>query len=176
MTIDGFISGQNGEMDWMCFPWTEDIISYVKEITEPVDTIILGRKLAEGFIPYWENVAENPNNPDYEGGVTITTTQKIVFSKTIEKSIWNNTEIANGDLVEEISKLKKQNGKDIIVYGGGTFVTSLINAGLIDEFHLFINPTAIGKGMAIFKGVQNLKLKIAKQFDCGISMTCYDLC
>jgi dihydrofolate reductase len=177
ITVDGFISGQNGEMDWMCFPWTEDIINYVKEITEPVDTIILGRKLAEGFIPHWENVVKNPSDPEFEGGVKYTTTPKIVFTKTIKKSIWDNTEVANGELVEEISKLKNQKGKDIIVYGG-TFVTSLINAGLIDEFHLFINPTATGNGMTIFKGLdKNLKLKLinSKQFDCGISMTCYEL-
>jgi dihydrofolate reductase len=178
ITIDGFISGQNGEMDWMCFPWTDDIISYVREITEPVDTIILGRKLAEGFIPHWENVVKNPNDPEFEGGIKYTTTPKIVFTKTIEKSIWNNTEVENGELVEEITKLKNQNGKDIIVYGGGTFVTSLINARLIDEFHLFINPTAIGNGMTIFNGLdknQKLKLKIGKQFDCGIALTCYEL-
>ena len=178
ITIDGFISGQNGEMDWMCFPWTDDIISYVREITEPVDTIILGRKLAEGFIPHWENVVKNPNDPEFEGGIKYTTTPKIVFTKTIEKSIWNNTEVENGELVEKITKLKNQNGKDIIVYGGGTFVTSLINARLIDEFHLFINPTAIGNGMTIFNGLdknQKLKLKIAKQFDCGIALTCYEL-
>ncbi len=67
----------------------------------------------------------------------------------------------------------------MIVYGGGTFVTALINARLIDEFHLFINPTAIGNGMTIFKGLdknQNLKLINTKQFDCGITMTCYELC
>ena len=178
MTVDGFISGQNGEMDWMCFPWTDDIMNYVREITEPVDTLILGRKLAEGFIPHWENVAQDPTNPEYEGGLKYTSTPKIVFTKTIEKSIWNNTNIANGELVEEITKLKNQSGKDIIVYGGGTLVSSLIKAGLIDEFHLFINPTAIGNGMTIFTGLDknlNLKLKTAKQFDCGITLTCYEI-
>lgn len=178
VTIDGFITGQNGEMDWMCFPWTDDLISYVREITKPVDTIILGRKLAEGFIPHWENVVKNPNDPEYEGGVKYTTTPKIVFTKTIDKSIWNNTVVAKGELVEEINKLKNQNGSDIIVYGGGTFVTALIKAELIDEFHLFINPTAIGNGMTIFKGLgnsQKMKLKMAKQFECGIALTCYEL-
>lgn len=178
ITIDGFISGQNGEMDWMCFPWSEDIINYVKEITEPVDTIILGRKLAEGFIPHWENVTKNPNDPEFDGGVKYANTPKIVFTKTIEKSIWNNTEVENGELIEEITKLKNQSGKDIIVYGGGTFVSALINASLIDEFHLFINPTAIGNGMTIFAGLdqnQNLKLKNIKQFECGIAMNCYEL-
>lgn len=72
-------------MDWMCFPWTDDIISYASEITKPVDTIILGRKLAEGFIPHWENVVKNPNDAEYEGGVKYTTNPKIVFTKTIKK-------------------------------------------------------------------------------------------
>ena len=177
-TIDGFIAGKNGEMDWMKFPWTDDIVNYVREITENVDTIVLGRKLAEGFIPHWENVAKDPNNPEYEGGIKYAITPKIVFTKTFKKSIWENTDVANGELVEEINKLKNQNGKDIIVYGGGTFVTALIKAGLIDEFHLFINPTAIGNGMTIFKGLdKNLKLKLeaVKQFDCGITLTCYEL-
>lgn len=177
ITVDGFISGPNGEMDWMCFSWTDDIMNSVREINESVDTIILGRKLAEGFIPHWENVVKNPNHPEYEGGVKYTTTPKIVFTRTLEKSLWDNTEIAKGNLVEEITKIKKLNGRDIIVYGGGTFVSSLIEAGLIDEFNLFINPTAIGNGMTIFKGLNknlNLKLKTAKQFECGISLLCYE--
>lgn len=177
ITVDGFISGKNGEMDWISYPWTDDISEYVKEITATVDTIILGRKLAEGFIPHWDNVAKNPNDPDFHGGVKFSTTPKIVFTKTLDKSIWDNTEIVKGELVEEINRLKKLNGQDIIAYGGGTFVSSLINAGLIDEFHLFINPNAIGNGMTIFKGLDkmmNLKLKIVKQFDCGIVLTCYE--
>lgn len=177
-TIDGFIAGPNGEMDWLNFSWSEDIIHYVKEITEPVDTILLGRKLAEGFIPHWETVAKNPNDPEFEGGIKFSTTPKVVFSKTLNQSNWENTVIANGDFVEEVSNIKNQEGKDIIVYGGGTFVTSLINAGLIDEFNLFINPTAIGNGMTIFKGLssnQNMTLKVAKQFDCGIALLCYEL-
>ena len=178
MTVDGFIAGPNGEMDWMTLPWTEDINGYVREITESVDTIVLGRKLAEGFIPYWDNAAQNPDDPDFEGGTKMSAIPKFVFTKTIKKSIWNNTEVINGELVEEINKLKNKSGKDMVVYGGATFVTSLIQAGLIDEFHLLINPTAIGNGMTIFKSLdkmQKLKLKVAKQFDCGIALNCYEL-
>lgn len=176
MTVDGFISGKNGEMDWMCFPWTEDIINYVREITESVDTIILGRKLAEGFIPHWENVALDPKNPEYEGGLKYTSTPKIVFSKTLDKSIWNNTEIENGELVEEITKLKNREGRDIIVYGGGTFVSALIKNKLIDELHLFFNPSAIGNGMSIFKelsAMQKFSVVDVKKFECGIITLIY---
>lgn len=176
MTLDGFISGPNGEMDWMCFPWTDDIINYVREITEPVDTIILGRKLAEGFIPHWENVVKDPNNPEYEGGLKYTSTPKIVFSKTLTKSIWNNTELAKGGLIEEITNLKNKPGKDTIVYGGGTFVSALLKHKLIDELHLFINPAAIGNGMPIFKelnAMQKFSVLNVKHFDCGIITLIY---
>lgn len=176
VTIDGFISGPNGEMDWMKFPWTEDILNYVREITEHVGTIVLGRKLAEGFIPHWTNVAKDPNNPEYEGGVKYTTTQKIVFTKTLDKSIWENTEIAKGDLVEEINSLKSKSGKDIIAYGGGAFVSSLIKNKLIDELHLFVNPSAIGKGMPIFKELtemQKFSIIDVRNFECGIVTMVY---
>lgn len=63
MTVDGYIAGLNGEMDWMSFNWDNELTEYVKEITEPVDCIVLGRKLAKGFIPYWANVAAQPG-PD----------------------------------------------------------------------------------------------------------------
>jgi dihydrofolate reductase len=178
MTIDGFITGANGEMDWMCFPWSEDIINFVREITEPVDTILLGRNLAEGFIPHWENVVKNPEDPEYEGGVKYTTTPKVVFTKTLEISHWENTVLAKGELVDEVNALKNQEGGDIIVYGGGQFVSSLIKEKLIDELHLFINPAIIGQGMPIFQAVsekQNLKLLSAKQFECGITVLTYNL-
>ncbi len=176
ITVDGFIAGQNGEMDWLCFTWSNDIIEYVREITESVDTILLGRKLAEGFIPHWEAVVQDPKNPEYEGGLKYTTTPKIVFTKTLEQSIWNNTEIATGDLLEEISTLKQKAGKDIIVYGGGNFVSALIKNKLIDELHLFINPAAIGNGMPIFKeltALQKFSIVDVKKFECGIITLIY---
>jgi dihydrofolate reductase len=177
ITIDGFISGANGEMDWMCFQWSEDIMEYVRALTEPVDTILLGRKLAEGFIPHWEQVAMHPEHPEHEAGLKFASTPKVVFSKSIQQSIWDNAIIASGDLAEEITKLKSQPGNDLIAYGGGSFVSSLIEAGLIDEFHLFVNPTAIGKGMSIFGSLSKtlaLKPKKAKLFDCGITLLCYE--
>lgn len=176
ITVDGFITGPSGEMDWMTFPWSEDIIEYVREITKPVDTIILGRKLAEGFIPHWENVVQDPKNPEYEGGLKYTLTRKIVFTKTLDKSIWNNTEIAKGELVEEITNLKNKEGKDIIVFGGGTFVSALIKNKLIDELHLFVNPSAIGSGMPIFKeltAMQKFSVVNVKHFECGIITLIY---
>lgn len=90
-------------------------------------------------------------------------TPKVVFSKTLKESNWANTILANGDLVEEVEKLKQKDGQDIIVYGGATFVSNLIKENLIDEFHLVINPTAIGRGLTIFGNSEDrLKLKLVQ--------------
>jgi dihydrofolate reductase len=176
MTVDGFIAGQNGEMDWMSFNWTDDIKQYVEEITKPVDTILLGKNLATGFIPHWAGVAKDDNNPEKEAGIKYSETPKIVFSKTLTHSEWDNTAVENGDFVEKINALKMQPGNDIIAYGGGKFVSSLIKENLIDELHLFVNPAILGKGMPIFQEVaamKKLSLVSSKHFDCGIIVLVY---
>jgi dihydrofolate reductase len=78
-----------------------------------------------------------------------------VFTKTLNKSRWPNTRIATRDLTEEVNRPKNQTGKDIIVYGDASFVSSLIKAGLVDEYHLFVNPTALGNGITIFKDLND---------------------
>jgi dihydrofolate reductase len=118
--------------------------------------------MTEGFVSYWSDVLTKPDDPSsidrsHAFAKKMIDTPKIVFTKTLKKSQWPNTDIANGDLTDEISKLKNMKGKDIIVYGGASFDSSLIRAGLIDEFHLFINPVAIGNGMTIFKDLNKIQ-------------------
>ncbi|WP_245327377.1 dihydrofolate reductase family protein [Hymenobacter fodinae] len=177
MTIDGFIAGPNGEMDWMTFNWDDQLKAYVTELTNSLDCIVLGRHLAQGFIPHWAAVAADPTNPDAEAGRKFTDTPKVVFSHTLQHSEWPNTTLATGDVVEEIRLLKAQPGQDIIAYGGATFVSSLIQHNLIDEYHLFVNPVAIGRGLPIFtglEGTQPLTLIKAAAFDCGIVVHHYE--
>jgi dihydrofolate reductase len=173
MTVDGFVGSPNGELSWANIKWDEELNTYVGNLTEPVDTILLGRKLAQGFIPYW---ASNPEGEAGRGAEKFNTTPKVVFTKTLETTDWSNTVLAKGDLVEEVNKLKMLPGGDIIVYGGATFVSALVKHGLIDEYNLFINPAAIGTGLSIFKELesqQKLHLKHAHAFPCGIVALCY---
>jgi dihydrofolate reductase len=177
MTVDGCVAGPRGEMDFLVWNWDDALKDYVKEITEPVDCIVLGRKLAEGFIPHWAAVAANPADPEFLAGRKFSDTRKVVFTRTLDRSEWDNTVLAKGSLVDEITQLKQQDGKDIIAYGGATFVSALIEQGLIDEFHLFINPAALGNGMTIFKGLDsklNLTLVKSTAFDCGIVVLVYE--
>lgn len=168
-SVDGYMAGPNGEMDWMTFPWTDDINAYIEALTEPVDCIVLGRKLAEGFIPAW---AAGPEGEDQESIDKMNDTPKVVISHTLTESPWENTVVAGGDLVETVNRLKAKPGGDMIAYGGGTLVSGLIAKGLLDELHLFVNPTAIGAGMPVFANLdvyQQFCLVTAQPFDCGIT-------
>lgn len=177
MSVDGYIAGPNGEMDWMVWDRDDKIKKYVDELTKPVDTILLGRKMTDGFISHWTDASSKPDDEAYAFAKKMVDTPKIVFSKTLSKSKWANTEIATGDLADEVNKLKGQEGKDIVVYGGASFDSSLIKAGLIDEYHLFVNPATMGNGLAIFKGLgETQKLALVKSipFDCGIVLLHYE--
>jgi dihydrofolate reductase len=168
-TVDGYMAGPNGEMDWMTFPWTDDIKDYITSLMEPVDCIVLGRRLAEGFIPAWE---AGPPGEDRKAIDAMNNTPKVVISDTLTESPWKNAIVAGGDLTETIDRLKAQPGGDMIAYGGGTLVASLIAKGLLDELHLFVNPTAIGTGMPVFPNLsanQRLRLVSAEPFRCGLT-------
>lgn len=175
LSLDGFVAGPIGEMDWMVWNWDEALLKYVADLTEPVDCIVLGRVLAQGFIPHWDTLAANTETAqDFEKKMS--DTPKVVFTKTLESNEWSNTTLAKGNLVEEINALKNQSGQDIIAYGGANFVSDLIKHNLIDEYHLFINPTLLGNGMPIFKSLEdklNLKLVESKGFECGIVVLHY---
>jgi dihydrofolate reductase len=168
-SVDGYMAGPNGEMEWMRFPWTNDISAYIGALTEPVDCIVLGRKLAEGFIPAWE---AGPPGETKEAIEKMSGTPKVVISKTLTQSPWNNAVVAGGDLANTVNELKAQDGGDIIAYGGSTLVSSLIAENLLDEIHLFVNPTSIGSGLRVFPDLdsnQQFQLVKAQPFDCGIT-------
>jgi dihydrofolate reductase len=178
MSIDGCIAGPNNEMDWMGGLLDDELIKYEYKLHEPVDTILLGRKMTDVFISYWSNVMNKPDDPWYAVAKKMIETPKVVFTKTLNKSKWINTDIATGDLIEEVSKIKSQNGRDIIVYGGASFDSSLIKEKLIDEFYLFVNPIVMGSGKTIFrdlKEIQKLKLIDSKVFDCGLVLLHYEV-
>ena len=177
VSLDGFNStGPNDEQQWVT--WDLDgIKQYVVDLLDTSDTILIGRKLATDYIPFWQETFKKPDDPMYDFASRIVNARKLVFTKTLDKSIWDKTELAKGDLTYEINKLKNQDGKDIMVYGGSSFVSALVKAGLIDEFHFFINPIAIGNGTSAFDQLENWQpLKLVKSITCdsGIVILNYE--
>lgn len=173
LSVDGYAADKDNKPVFAQF--NDELKKHSIANIEEVDCIILGRKTAVDFIPYWASVPAN--HPDYIIARRITEIPKIVFTKTLVNSQWTNTKLAKGEISEEVNQLKKQKGKNIMVYGGCGFVSSLIKEGLIDEYHLLVCPIALGIGLPIFNDLKNeleLKLVNSKSFDCGIVLLYYE--
>src|SRR6476646_8146197 len=178
MSIDGCIAGPNNEMDWIDFTWSEKLREYEDRLHKPVDTILLGRKMTNEFISYWSNAMNKPEDPEHSFAKKMIETPKIVFTKTLNKSEWPNTEIATGELKDEITKLNSKYGGYIKIYCGASFDFFLIKENLIDEFYLFINPVAIGNGKTIFKDLKEIRkfnLIESIAFDSGTVLLHYEV-
>ena len=173
ITVDGFVAGPDSQLDWMTWEMDEKLKAFIHELAGTSDTILLGRKMTGGFIKYWEHAITQPEGQDYSLARKMVDIPKIVFSKTLDHVDGQNIRVENGDLSEAVNQLKRAPGKDIIVYGGATLVSSLIENGLIDELNLFVNPVAIGNGMRIFKDRRPLTLTASVAYPCGIVVNTY---
>lgn len=169
LSLDGFVGRKDGGLDWMTKETGSNQIKYLQRLTNNMDTILLGRKMASESIPHWEKVAKTKSaGEEFEYAKTFADTRKIIFSKTLKKTEGKNTTVESRDLVESVTQLKKEPGKNIIVYGGAKFVSELIKHHLVDEYYLLSNPTAIGTGLEIFTDEVNLKLIDSVSFKNGV--------
>jgi dihydrofolate reductase len=174
ITTDGFVAGPKGQLDWMRqIDKDQPLIAFINELTDTSDTILLGRKMTPGFIAYWEGIIKKPDHPEYGFARKMVDMPKIAFSKTLQQMEGQNLRVENGDVVDAVTELKTQPGKDIVVYGGATFVSSLIQHHLIDELNLFVNPVAIGDGLRIFPGKQSLTLQRSTAYPSGVVVNTY---
>ena len=120
---------------------------------------------------FWPTVLENPtgNKTMDEFAVAIDNIFKIVFSRTLKNVSWKNTRLAQGNIMEEVTALRQQPGKDILVGSPGLIIASL-NLNLVDEFQLCVHPVIAGTGLQLSKNLNNIvnfKLLKTKTFGCG---------
>lgn len=186
ITVDGYVGGPSGDHDWRIWNWDDKLKEFAYPLRDVCDTILIGRKLAEVFIPHFEETVNNAQVANVDKALDekfkyanrMVSMPKIIFSKTIKTFDGKNVTVENGDLVTTIQNLKAKNGKDMIVYGGAGFISSLIKEGLIDEFYFFVNPVMIGKGLRIFDLLehrQKLSPVSATLYECGISVLAFKL-
>jgi dihydrofolate reductase len=174
ITADGFVAGPQGQLDWMTsFAKDERLLAFVNHLTDTSDTILLGRKMTPGFIHYWEEIVKKPESPEHAFSQKMVSTPKIVFSTTLDHVDGRNVRVEQGELAAAVAELKRLSGKDLIVYGGATFVSSLIEHDLIDELHLFVHPVAISDGMRIFRSRKSLTFKASTTYPSGVVVNTY---
>ncbi|PTR00027.1 dihydrofolate reductase [Mucilaginibacter yixingensis] len=170
LSFDGCVAGAENEQDWMTRTDDEMGAFMADGMVENVDTILTGRKLYEGFAQFWPGVPAMPNIPPELVAFAhwMNDTRKVVFSKTLDKAEWTNSVIASGDVADEITKLKAQPGKDMVIFGGAEMVQELTKRGLVDEYHIKLEPVILGNGKPLFKEVTDrvqLKLIKSKAFE-----------
>jgi dihydrofolate reductase len=129
--------------------------------------------MTPGFVAYWEGVMKKPDSPEQEFARKMVGMEKVVFSRTVQHMDGQHVRVHNGDLVEGVNAIKRQSGKDVVVYGGATFVRSLIENGLIDELNFFVNPVGIGSGMQVFSAKKPLRLTGSTAYPSGIVVSTY---
>ena len=173
VTLDGFMSGPDCELDWHFECWSSEMAECLSEELGAVDTIILGRITYDAMSNYWPLKSGCLSIPreDIAFADMMNSYPKVVFSKTMNHPTWNNTRVARGTLRVEIENLKKREGKDMILYGSGKLVTALIREDLIDEYRIWIHPVLLGRGKPFFKEFsnrQNLRLIGSKTFASGV--------
>jgi dihydrofolate reductase len=177
-SLDGFVAGPNGEMNWIHVD--EEIFDFVPTLTEKADTALYGRVTYEMMQSYWPNAGKEPDasKHDKEHSDWYNKVSKVVLSKTLSEKGLDNTTVISDHLAENINKIKKQDGKNILIFGSPRASHSLLSEGLIDEFWLLVNPVLLGQGIPLFKGVTEttkLKLLETKTFSSGVVALHYEM-
>jgi dihydrofolate reductase len=137
--------------------------------------LVFGRVTYEMMASYWPSPMAAQNSPTVAKHMN--ELQKIVFSRTMDKVSWSNTQILKGDMVTEVRRLKEESGLGMVIMGSGTIVSQLAQHGLIDEFQIVLTPNVIGSGRTLFEGVKEklrLKLKSSRTFKNGNVFLCYE--
>ena len=171
VTLDGFIEGKNGEVDWCIMDPEMGFIHFLNQI----DTILYGRKsydLWGQFIP-----EKDATDIEKEMWEIVHSKEKYVFSRT-QKGTDHKEIFINDHICEEVIKLKNQPGKDIWLYGGASLITTFINLRLVDEFRLSFHPVVLGEGKPLFNDIKqrlNLKLVNTRTFSSGVVQLIYHL-
>lgn len=177
ISLDGFVAGPNGEMDWINVD--EEIFDYVAGRTSNTDTALYGRVTYDMMHAYWPTAADQPDasKHDIEHGAWYKQVEKLVISNSLEGLQRDKTTVISHDIDKQISELKKQEGKEIIMFGSPRATQTLMQYKLIDEFWLFVNPVLLGEGIPFFKGIKEqvgLKLLKTNSFTSGVVCLHYE--
>lgn len=173
ITLDGYFEGAvKGDISWHKHGGEEN--QYAGAMLQSGSTLLFGRITYEMMASYWPTPAAIKNDPIVAPGMN--NADKIVFSRTLQNPAWNNTTVVNGNIKEEVKKMKQLPGKDMTLLGSGSILTQFAEWGLIDEYQIMIDPVVLGNGTSIFKNIKHppdLKLTASKVFSSGIVLLCY---
>lgn len=177
LTLNGFFADAKSDMSWAHRRDVDDEewAAFAAENTSSGGTLLFGRITYELMVSYWPTPQAMKDAPIVAEAMN--SLPKVVFSRSLANTSWNNTKIVEHEIEAAVKDLKKESGKDIVILGSGSIVKQLAQTGLIDEYQIVINPIALGQGKTLFAGIEKmLKLKRTKTraFDNGNVLLCYE--
>ena len=154
VSLDGFCAGPNGELDWVSYD--SELEKYAEGIVNTVGSPLYGRVTYQMMESYWPTVLRNKSATKHERDHAnwVENVHKVVFSKTLDKVEWKNTQLIKDNITEEITTLKQQPGKDLVIFGSPTLAHEFMRLDLIDEYQLTLNPVLLGRGTPLFENVE----------------------
>ncbi|MFT3947846.1 MAG: dihydrofolate reductase family protein [Agriterribacter sp.] len=172
ISLDGFVAGLNGELNWA--KADDEIFNYVGKRISETETAFYGRKTYEMMQSYWLTAGGSPTATKHtiEHSKWYKNAHKVVLSKTLNETELTNTTIISDNLADKINELKKQDGKEILIFGSPTATHSLMQQNLIDGYWLFVNPIILGQGIPLFVDIKDktsLNLLNTRQFSNGVT-------
>ncbi|MCA6118035.1 dihydrofolate reductase [Bradyrhizobium sp. WSM 1738] len=153
MTLDGFIAGPNRDISWHSDVWGEELEQLSVQQLNEAGGLLFGRVTYELMAGHWPNATG-------EVADFMNAAPKYVFSRTVKKSDWNNTQLFDADAPGTVARLKRDSTKDIFLFGSADLAATLIPHGLIDEFRIAVNPIILGGGTPLFKPGEKVKLRL----------------
>lgn len=171
VSLDGFTAGPNGEMDWIRFD--DELIDDVTELTASADTALYGRVTYQMMEGYWPTAADSPtaSQHDIDHGRWVNQSLKLVFSRTLERADWQNTQIVRDDIPAELARIKQRPGKNLLMIGSPSTARTFTRLGLIDEYWINVNPVVLGSGIPLFASSADrvdLQLVSSKLYASGV--------
>lgn len=159
ISIDGYFAGPNGEIDW--FVHTPEIGNVTHSMME-ANTVIFGRVTYEMFSNYWPNIADDETASDSmrKTSQELNAMTKFVASSSLQDVNWVNSKLISKDFINVVKKIKTGEGKDIAIFGSGSIVRQLSNAGLIDDYIIQVSPIVLGKGKGLFEDANQIPLEL----------------
>ncbi len=153
VSLDGFFQDLNGDMSW-AHKQDEEFMAFAEENSKGGGELVFGRVTYQMMASYWPTPFAAQNSPSVAEAMN--SLPKIVFSSTLTEATWSNTRLIKTDIVDAMSRLKQEPGKDLVIMGSGTLVSQFASADLIDEYQLVINPILLGQGRSIFEGLSKM--------------------
>lgn len=171
VSLDGFVAGPNGEMDWITI--NDEIFRHVEKRIREGDTALYGRVTYQMMENYWPTACDKPNatRHDIEHSRWYKNSHKIVLSRTM-KAAFSHTTILSDNLSERLTQIKQKPGHEILLFGSPSATHALMPLNLIDGYWLFVNPIILGHGIPLFAGIKEktrLKLLSTCSFACGVT-------